>query len=148
MLSAILYKRCTSCGHQRERAEFHRVRASKDGRDSRCKPCKAPIELAYRRKHAEKKRRLSKEWRLNNPERVAAHQKIRERKFPEKHRARRILKEAVKYGKVEKPTVCPRCGVDEVPAVEMHAHHHDYSKPLEIEWVCRSCHNKEHGHAY
>ena len=35
---------------------------------------------------------------------------------------------------------CERCGKEKTDA-----HHPDYSKPLEVVWLCRSCHKKEHG---
>lgn len=37
------------------------------------------------------------------------------------------------------PEPCKRCGGDDA---EMH--HHDYSQPLEVEWLCRPCHLTEH----
>lgn len=38
------------------------------------------------------------------------------------------------------PQPCERCGATE----DIHAHHADYSKPLEVEWLCRRCHKQEH----
>lgn len=37
------------------------------------------------------------------------------------------------------PEPCFGCGSEEV---EMH--HHDYSKPLDVEWLCRPCHMELH----
>lgn len=34
---------------------------------------------------------------------------------------------------------CGKCGD---PRSQMH--HHDYTKPLEVEWLCRRCHLAEH----
>ena len=59
---------------------------------------------------------------------------------PEKKRAHWALKDAVKVGKIVRPSVCSRCG-SEGP---IHAHHPDYSKPLEVEFICSSCHGKQH----
>lgn len=55
----------------------------------------------------------------------------------EKRRARKLLSYAVSTGKVI-PQPC-KCG-----AVKAQAHHHDYSKPLEVEWMCAKCHSQLH----
>ena len=47
---------------------------------------------------------------------------------------------ALKCGRIKKPTICPECR-KEVP---VQAHHEDYNKPLEISWLCESCHKQEH----
>jgi len=39
-----------------------------------------------------------------------------------------------------RPAACERCGI----TCTTHGHHPDYSKPLEVVWVCRKCHAKEH----
>lgn len=35
---------------------------------------------------------------------------------------------------------CAECGDDRAQM-----HHHDYAKPLEVEWLCRPCHLARHG---
>ena len=57
----------------------------------------------------------------------------------QKNSARSSLSKAVKLGKVLKPKECERCG-----AKQPFAHHPDHSKPLEVIWLCGSCHNEEH----
>lgn len=34
---------------------------------------------------------------------------------------------------------CSECG-----SPDSQMHHHDYTKPLEVEWLCRKCHLKRH----
>jgi len=59
-------------------------------------------------------------------------------KFPEKYAARQAVHAAINRGElVRRP--CAHCG-----AGKAQAHHHDYSKPLEVEWLCRACHDAEH----
>jgi hypothetical protein len=53
--------------------------------------------------------------------------------------ARSYLNTYIKRGIVEKQP-CSHCG-----ATEAEAHHSDYSKPLEVTWLCRECHLKLHG---
>lgn len=62
-----------------------------------------------------------------------------------KHKAKMLARAqaryAVKTGKLVKPTVCSRC--PETNRIE--GHHPDYSKPLEVIWLCDPCHKHEHG---
>jgi hypothetical protein len=52
------------------------------------------------------------------------------------------LRRALKSGELERPQRCGRCG--QTPREALHGHHADYSKPLAVEWLCRSCHFREH----
>ncbi|MCK5644180.1 MAG: hypothetical protein KAJ19_25500, partial [Gammaproteobacteria bacterium] len=47
-------------------------------------------------------------------------------------------------GKLIRPDFCSCCGNGgDGSRIEMH--HQNYSKPLEITWLCRVCHGAEHG---
>lgn len=46
----------------------------------------------------------------------------------------------IKNGKLIRNLHCLRC----FKKCVTFAHHHDYSKPLLIEWLCQECHDKEH----
>ena len=63
------------------------------------------------------------------------------------HRAQmaagRAVLKAVAAGTLVRPASCSRCGGGK----RIEAHHPDYSKPLEVMWLCRRCHYHEHGHA-
>ncbi len=69
--------------------------------------------------------RARKKWLEANPEKRAAHV---------------LLGSAIKRGDVEKPDVCQECGA----GGRIHGHHEDYSKPLEVDWLCATCHAKRH----
>ena len=45
---------------------------------------------------------------------------------------------ALKTGKIIKPKLCEKCHQYK----KLQGHHPDYSKPLEVEWLCQQCHNK------
>lgn len=53
-----------------------------------------------------------------------------------KDRARTTLIKAVKSGKVQRPTCCSACG----SGYRVQGHHPDYSKPLQVVWLCSDCH--------
>lgn len=56
----------------------------------------------------------------------------------EKYKAHWTVAHAIKAGKLIKSN-CEKCG-----SVKAHAHHDDYSKPLDVRWLCPKCHNKHH----
>lgn len=64
-----------------------------------------------------------------------------EEKNPERQRARVLLNWNVKQGKIKKPKQCQNCRQKKMRIV---GHHPDYSKPLEVMWLCDLCHSKEH----
>lgn len=58
-----------------------------------------------------------------------------------KVRARKLLSRAVAAGKiVQQPC---KCG-----STKTQAHHPDYTKPLEVEWMCAKCHSQHHNQKY
>lgn len=59
---------------------------------------------------------------------------------PIEHNARTSLNQAVKRGKVLRPDWCERCGAQG----KVQGHHQDYTKRLEVDWLCARCHSDEH----
>jgi hypothetical protein len=82
---------------------------------------------AYRSRHREHIRTLQVAWRKSNRHKSKAHYAVAK---------------ALKSGLLKKPENCEQCGGR---TSRLHAHHSDYSKPLEVLWLCVSCHAKLHG---
>ncbi|HEC66584.1 MAG TPA: hypothetical protein ENI23_15015 [bacterium] len=59
------------------------------------------------------------------------------RKHREKWLARSKLNSAIKTGKIKKPDKCSICSTN---GVRIESHHDDYSRPLDVIWVCTNCH--------
>ena len=59
-----------------------------------------------------------------------------------KNRVRGKVYYAVKTGVLIRPHTCSRCGNSSSYKIE--GHHNDYLKPLEVIWLCKICHGKEH----
>lgn len=54
---------------------------------------------------------------------------------------------AVRDGILKKPKVCPLCmgaRSKRVGSRRITAHHQDYSKPLDVIWLCSGCHRYLH----
>jgi hypothetical protein len=61
----------------------------------------------------------------------------------EKHKARVAVRNAIRNGRLVKATECSECGSDQL----IEAHHEDYSKPLDVVWLCSTCHGRKHSGA-
>ena len=93
----------------------------------------------------EKQRESNLKYRLNHPD------KVREswRKYRSSHKEERaeydriinVVTHAIRDGIINRPDTCSICG--EVGAL-LHGHHDDYSKPLDVRWVCVQCHKDIH----
>jgi hypothetical protein len=135
------YKTCFKCKRRKPLRLFYKHPMMADGHLGKCKACAKKDVKANR----EKKRSYYSEYdrlRHQRPERKAAVQarakKYRER-YPGKARARTIVSNAVRDGRLQRQP-CEICG-----DVKSQAHHDDYRKPLQVRWLC-FVHHREHGH--
>lgn len=132
-------KACNVCRATKPRTDFHRRAASPDGLASRCKACQSdydrarlhkPDRVLARKKYkatpegTAKLRRSSSEWRKRNRIKANAHLAV----------ARALRNGSL----VKRP--CERCGHDGY----VEAHHDDYSKPLDVTWLCDPHHKARH----
>jgi hypothetical protein len=63
-------------------------------------------------------------------------QQVSDEKHRDRKRARVAVQNALRRGKLVRPTKCQDCGIECKPE----ASHGDYSKPLDVKWLCRPCH--------
>ncbi len=82
--------------------------------------------------------RSAKKWREKNPEYHFNVLKKYRKENPEKDFAHGKVNEEVRNGRLNK-LPCNVCKEEKVVA-----HHPDYSKPLDIIWLCRSHHKEIH----
>lgn len=87
-------------------------------------PSHKAAKKKYQEEHPERQRESRRAWREKNREKVLAHTETWR---------------AIDAGELIRQTECSRCG-----APDPHAHHEDYSKPLEVVWLCSSCHRIRH----
>lgn len=116
----------------------------------------------WREANRERQAAMTAEWRRRNPERVRAYEANRPARegrlgshgrqtAREKwtsweatrpglrllfKRVQSVVYRAIKSGRLVRPDRCEACGKVTKP----HAAHHDYSRPLEVRWLCRACH--------
>ncbi len=144
-------KMCFKCGIEKPLTEFYKHSAMKDGHLGKCKQCTKDDSNKHRADNLESCQAYDRK-RANLPHRVALRKEVtktwvedgrqadsqrryRER-YPEKYHARTILGNAVRDGLIIKPNRCVECGAK----TKLEGHHDDYSKPLDVRWLCNSCH--------
>lgn len=133
-------KACFKCGETKPLDDFYKHSQMGDGHLNKCKDC-AKIDV---RRH-----------RIENPDRVREYDRARSqlphrkamRKagynrewdiHPDRMKARNAVSNAVRDGRLLKQS-CAFCGGE-----SHEAHHHDYTKPLDVTWLCRPCHRRFH----
>jgi len=87
------------------------------------------------RNNAKKVTENTIKWRKENPEKVKIQNHNNYIRNKEKYYARGIAQKNIKLGE----KLCQRC--NKRKAVERH--HTDYNKPLEVELLCKKCHDEE-----
>jgi ribosomal protein S27AE len=133
-------KWCKGCDTEKPLLDFYKY--SNGNPLHICKEChKASVRANYAEKRAEKS--AYERERYKKPARrakMAEYQRVRRARSPEKYRARTAVGNAIRDGRLV-PKPCEDCGSTE----RVQAHHADYSKPLEVRWLCFKCH-REHEH--
>ncbi len=130
-------KFCAGCDTVKPLAEFHKNRRRPDGKCSRCKACYRLIYATKRQEIADQKRRYHATARYRLARKPAARRyraKNRDKAF-----ARNAVSRAIKAGTLIRMP-CEVCGE---PKTE--AHHDDYSKLLDVRWLCFEHHLAVHG---
>ena len=90
----------------------------------------------YREYHAKHKRCSRKK----NPEHAKFMDKKAKSDRIEQVKAINKINQKVRSGKIQKPTACESCNAE----IRLEAHHEDYSKPYDVMWLCKLCHEARH----
>ncbi len=80
-----------------------------------------------------------KRWRAENPELNRAKNEKWKAANREKYLAHKAVEYAVRIGRLQKRP-CERCGTN----TQVHAHHDDYSRRLDVRWLCPIHHRDRH----
>jgi hypothetical protein len=144
---------CKYCDKDKSNSDFRK-------HSRKCKQCQDDYTRRWRAEHPEHYRRTRLAWLKKNKDQQKQYH--RERYFGgrykraknhiqnqkewvnrnrEKRNAAAAVQRAVKAGLISKPTHCEMCSL---PAYLV-GHHEDYSKRLEVKWICQSCHRYIHG---
>lgn len=125
---------CSKCHRQLDAQQFYSCSKMTDGKVAECKDCtKTRVyerrlanidqvrEADRARNRTENRRGLYRAWKKKNPEKVKAHNAVNN---------------AIRHGRLARLSCwCGELG---------EAHHPDYSKPLDVVWLCKKHHEEMH----
>jgi hypothetical protein len=78
-----------------------------------------------------------KKLREEHPELERAQKAAYNARYPERRKAQNAANYAQEIGRIVKPANCQGCGLE---TERLDKHHFDYDKPLQVTWLCDSCH--------
>lgn len=148
-------KWCRQCEQEVRTADYYRHLYAADGLMAVCKACHRTNVRANRTAKADYYRAFDRA-RANLPHRVEAREayaqtpegkaalrrgtKAWERRNPVKKAANTAVNNAIRDGRLVRQP-CEVCGAEKAQA-----HHDDYSKPLDVRWLCTTHHAEWHKH--
>lgn len=134
-------KVCRECGKRLPISEFNKCKRNKDGLQDRCRECFSKYNKARYAQDRERFKRAVYEYKRNNPMKVLESRISTCAKNPNPKNAYKVVEQALIAGVLERPSNCYGCNCsDKEHRIE--AHHHDYSKPLDVIWLCTPCHRR------
>ncbi len=155
-------KICSRCREEKTKELFNKEKRNKDGFSYECKECLSKRKkesyrpekyknhefkeknrlksLNFRRENPEKSSLYSKKWADKNKKKRSEYRDRWRKNNLKQVAANRFLQRYVNKGVITRGIICENCK----KVGKMEAHHKDYTKPLEVNWLCRRCHMKIH----
>lgn len=129
-------KTCKKCGEAKPLDEFYAQKGTFDGRMGKCKCCVRAAVSLHRLLNIERVRAYDRE-RASLPHRAALRAAI-VRRWRKQHPGRQAAHNKVNKSGLDKPDSCQSCGLK----TRVEGHHENYSRPLDVMWLCKPCHVK------
>jgi hypothetical protein len=136
-------KKCFKCGKILSLDKFYSHSRMKDGHLNKCIDCAKKDSVNARNSRIEHYREYDRERYkkdANRKKNGTITTKIFREKNPSKYEAQNKVNNAIRDGRLIKQP-CIICGNK-----KSHGHHEDYSKPLEVLWLCAEHHSMIHHH--
>lgn len=151
-------KECNICQILKPLTEYYKHSKMADGHLNVCKKCRITQQIEARNNRLE----YYQEYDRNRPNKEERTKKVMEYQqttkgkevkqkcvakykinYPLKYKANNAVNSAIKSGKLIKPLICECCN-NTFTSRQIHGHHKDYSKPLDVMWLCHPCHVNWH----
>lgn len=128
-------KVCFKCNKKKPLEKFYRHKMMADGHLGKCKECTKIDVVSNRKVNIDYYRAYDRERGNRQSREDLADYRAR---FPKKYAATQSVAWAIKK-KILHPKPCMVCGDKKV-----HGHHPDYSKQLDVMWLCAAHHQEWH----
>ena len=153
-----MMKVCFKCFVEKPLSDFYVNIKLSGGHFNKCKECTKRDALLHREQNLEKVReydrnRPNKEERCKKTIEYSQTEKgkaVRQKssikyktQYPIKYKAKNAVNNAIRDGLLIKPNTCECCN-NVFTSHNIHGHHIDYAKPLEVIWLCNLCHVEWH----
>jgi hypothetical protein len=144
-------KVCRECQQEKPLDQFYKHEKMKDGHLNKCIPCVKERVLKHRSENLEKiqaydrirgtfkhRRDSIKRYSLTERGKEVKKKSIKayNERWPMKYAAKVITGNAIRDGILTRAESCEVCGSTD----RIEGHHDDYTKPLEVRWLCCKCH--------
>lgn len=124
-------KTCFKCGIDKPLDQFYRHRMMADGHLGKCKEC-AKADARGHWKHSTRYQQRTTAQKRQD--------RAVKRAWEKRHAVQKTANTAVGNGirdkRLQIAAACEYCGETEM----LQAHHWDYSRPLDVTWLCPRCH--------
>lgn len=147
-------KTCKKCNVLKDLNEYYKHSRMADGHLNICKECKRVQQIETRnnnleyyqeydrnRPNKEERSKKSYQYQLTEKGKEVKNKAVSNYKnnYPIKYKATNAVNNAIRDKKLIKPDTC-ECCKNTFPSRQLHGHHSDYNKPLDVMWLCNACH--------
>jgi hypothetical protein len=136
-------KTCFKCNIKKPISDFYTHKMMADGYLNKCKQCTRKDVNDHRHGNGRERVLAYDRARANKPERIANAKRLTSRwrtEHPERRFAQIALGNAVRSGEIKPWPMCAMPDCSSRPE----AHHPDYSRPLDVVWLCSAHHKQAH----
>ena len=156
----LITKKCFKCNKTKPIKSFYKHKQMLDGHLNKCKECAKNDARLHRDNNINKVREYDRnrpnaqERSEKNCKRVKNYSESQKRKYDENRRTwgdiqhnknkktvNMYLANAVRGNRIIKPLFCEHCNNS---GIALEGHHSNYLEPLNVVWLCKPCHGKEH----
>lgn len=129
-------KECFKCKEIKPLSDFYKHKMMADGHLGKCKECNKKDVIENRLARVEYYRDYD---RKRGNRQTKEHRDEKRRTEPVAHKARNMVSNYIRDKKLFRMP-CEKCGRED----NVHAHHDDYAKPLNVRWLCVAHHGQWH----